>query len=131
MTFVSNLPKNTRFGLYSWAVHNKSDLEYFLNEEKEWVEKMFGFRFDKEYLYTLENVMDMVQNLTNKTQKFNHTEFFKLFNKENSMLELLKSDLFKNKHLFLVDDMVNDNTFSCKENNSKVTFVNVDKLPSF
>lgn len=126
--FVSKLPKNCEFGLYSWAVYNKNDKNYFVEEEQEWIERMFGFKFDTEYLYTLEDVMKLVREASNG-KKLTREEFFYFFNKKSSMLELLKHEKFKNKHLFLVDDTVQDEEHFCESNNSKLTLVNVDKLP--
>jgi hypothetical protein len=128
--YVSKLPENCLFGLYSWAVYDENDKKQFMDDEQEWVENMFGFKFNNEFLFTLDDVMKMVQS-TVKSVTFNRKSFFEFFSKETSMMQLLKLEQFKDMHLVLVDDTVQNMEVFNKDNNSKLTFVQVNDLPSF
>jgi hypothetical protein len=128
--FVSQLPEDAQFGLYSWAVYGQEDKDHFVSEEQEWVERMFGFTFDAEYLYTLDDMMGMVHSVT-KDDPLTRKQFFDRYNKESSMSELLNHPAFKNKHLYLVDDTVTNKEVFNKANNCRVTFVQVNDLPSY
>jgi FMN phosphatase YigB (HAD superfamily) len=128
--YVSNLPNDCMFGLYSWAVYDEKDKQQFVEDEQEWVENMFGFKFNDEFLFTLDDVMKMVQS-TVKSVNFDRKGFFEFFSKETSMMQLLKLKQFKDMHLVLVDDTVQNMEVFNKDNNSKLTFVQVNDLPSF
>jgi hypothetical protein len=128
--WVSSLPENSVFGLFSYAVYDNDDLEHFVNDEQEWLEKMFNFNFHKDYLWTLEDLMNMVKE-ADPTLSFDRKSFFEVFNKELAVSTVTKLSLFRDTHVYLVDDTVEDKEFYNKDLNMKLTLVDVTKLPSY
>lgn len=125
--FLSTLPKNCLYGLFSWAVWNQTDLVRLVNEEQEYLENNFDFKFDENLLFTTEDHVDMVKE-SDPSLDFTFKDFFNLYNKETAMLALMKLPFFNNTHLYLVDDTVENLEFFSKENNCKLSLVKVQTL---
>jgi FMN phosphatase YigB (HAD superfamily) len=128
--WVSKLPKEAVFGLFSYAVYNDEDLNHFVTEEQEWVENMFEFKFHKDYLWTLEDLMNLVREALPKLE-LDQKKFFEFFNKENALFTVSKLERFRDTHVYLVDDTVSNMEVYNEELNMKLTFVDVTKLPSY
>lgn len=119
---LKTFPNKTIFGLFSFAVYNKRDLNKFLSE-KEFIESNFGFLFDTEFLYTVEELNGLFSQLS-KT-KSTMEDFFDFYKKENAFLLFSKLEIFKDSHIILVDDMVRDCEMFFPKTNTKVTLINV------
>ena len=91
---------------------------------------MFNFNFHKDYLWTLEDLMNMVKE-ADPTLSFDRKSFFEVFNKELAVSTVTKLSLFRDTHVYLVDDTVEEKEFYNKELNMKLTLVDVTKLPSY
>lgn len=119
---LKTFPSKTTFGLFSYAVHNQRDMDKFLSE-KEFIENNFGFLFDKDFLYTVEELNGIFSKLS-KT-KSTISDFFDFYKKENAFLLFSKLEIFHNSHIILVDDMVRDCEMFFPKTNTKVTLINV------
>lgn len=125
--FIKTLPNNTEFGLFSFAVYNQKDLDLFNKEHKDFIQNVFGFKFDDNLLFTVEDIISNIKKIK-KTLKFDFKDFFDFFDKESSFSLMSKLNEFKNCHLILVDDLVNNIELFNKDLNVKVTFINVFDL---
>ena len=128
--WVSKLPPEAVFGLFSYAVYNQEDLTHFVEEEQEWLENMFEFKFEKDLLWTLEDLMNMVKQVHPK-QNFDTKMFFEFYNKELAAHTVTKLEMFRDTHVYLVDDTVSNSEIYNPDLNMKLTFVDVTKLPSY
>ena len=128
--WVSKMPKDATYGLFSYAVYHDKDLNHFVEHEQEWLENMFNFTFDKNYLWTLEDLMRMVKDV-NPTLAFDKKDFFDFYNKELAAYTVTKLEMFRDTHVYLVDDPVSNTEAYNPELNMKLTFVDVTKLPSY
>lgn len=116
--------KPEAFGIFSFAIRDRADIDKFDKELRSRLEKIIGWTFDDQFIWSTDYMKDIIAtNLRLNRSKFSDNDFFDFFKKDSAFIECAK--FHSNKDMWLFDDAVTPTHVEFPVQNVKVKITRI------
>ena len=112
------------FGIFSYAIHDQNDIQYFCANMLPWIERRLGIKIDEENIIPVSTMRRIVLQLNR--DNYTVKEFTQLVTKQTAFEAFVRHSNKENSSWALVDDTVHDKTIVDHSLNTRIELVNAN-----